>query len=113
MKRLAAILLLIFFAGCSGPEHISVAEFKREYAMVGQPQSMKSVEFLGVRDGSAFLKIRSMPILGSKWKERLVYVELTEVDAGFRESLAKRPNQSPEPTVMSVTPPAAQEPRQP
>jgi hypothetical protein len=25
----------------------------------------------------------------------------------------KRPNQSPEPTVMSVTPPAAQEPRQP
>jgi hypothetical protein len=25
----------------------------------------------------------------------------------------KRPNQSPEPTAMSVTPPAAQEPRQP
>jgi hypothetical protein len=66
MKRVTAILLLALFAGCSGPEHISASEFKREYAMAGQPQSVKTLEFLGVHDGRAFLTIGSIPIFGSK-----------------------------------------------
>jgi hypothetical protein len=36
-----------------------------------------------------------------------------EVSEKNRKAWYKRPNQSPEPTAMSVTPPAAQEPRQP
>ena len=104
MKHFAAIALVLVMTGCSEPERVSVAEFKREYEMVGMPQTMKDVEFLGVRDGRAFLKIRSMPLVGSKWKERVTYVELKELDAALRESLEKKPNKAPEPTPPSVTP---------
>jgi hypothetical protein len=94
IKLLFLIVLLSLTAGCSGPDHISVADFKTEYAMVGAPQTMRDVSFLGVRDGKAFLKIRSMPIVGSKWKERIVYVELSELDAATRDFISKQPNQA-------------------
>ena len=77
----------LFLAGCSTPMRISAADFKREYAMVGQPQTMRSVTYLGVREGRALLKIGSLPVLGGKWKERIVYVPVEELDPAFRRTL--------------------------
>lgn len=91
MKILLWIACLMLFVGCSGPEHVSVAEFKKEYAWVGQPQSMKHVTFLGPREGSVFLKISSMPLIGREWKDRVIFVKLDELDDSFRLSLPQEP----------------------
>jgi len=93
MKPLALIILVLLLSGCSGPERVSVAEFKKEYAAVGQPASMRHVEYLGVRDGRAYIKVSSMRLNGSKWKERVIFVELEELDEALRNSLPQRPNQ--------------------
>ncbi len=50
---------------------------------------MHDVAYLGLRDGKAFIRIRSMSPVNQKWSDRLIYVELNEVDAAFRDLLPK------------------------
>ena len=89
MKRLAPLFLALFLCACTGPEHVSPAEFKKQHAWVGQPQTMHHVEYLGRRDGRAFIRVSSMSTVGKKWSDRVIYVELAELDAAFRDSLPK------------------------
>jgi hypothetical protein len=82
-------VLAFLLCGCSGPKHVSAAEFKKQYASVGMAQSMHSVTYLGQRDGRAYINRRSMNTISGKWSDHVVYVELTELDAAFRDSLPK------------------------
>ena len=89
MKRLTSLLLALVLCGCSGPQRVTPAEFKKQYAEVGMPQSMHSVTYLGCRDGRAHIQCSSMSTVSRKWSDHVIYVELTELDATFRDSLPK------------------------
>lgn len=89
MKLLTPLLLALLLCGCSGPKRVTPAEFKKQYAEVGMPQSMHSVTYLGHRDGRAYIKRSSMSTVSRKWSDHVIYVELTELDATFRDSLPK------------------------
>ena len=71
------------------PKRASPAKFKSEYADVGKPQTMHVVTYLGQRDGRAYIKRSSMSLIGRKWSDHVIYVELSELDASFRDSLPK------------------------
>src|SRR5262245_59328265 len=89
MRLLVALLLACALCGCSGPDHVSATEFKGQYGWVGQPQSMHAVTYLGQRDGRAFIRVSSMSAVSQKWSDRVIYVELSELDPEFRSSLPK------------------------
>ena len=71
------------------PKRVSPAEFKKEYAWVGKPQTMHNVTYLGQRDGRAYINHSSKSAFSGKWSDRVTYVELAELDAAFRDSLPK------------------------
>ena len=86
---LSLIVLMILLVGCNEANKISTSEFKRQYEL-GNMQTMKSAEYLGQKDGKAFMKIKTMSSLDSKkWSEEIVYAELNELDDKFKESLPK------------------------
>jgi len=71
------------------PKRVSPADFKKEYAAVGMPQTMHSVTYLGQREGRAYINHSSKSVIGGKWSDSVIYVELAELDATFRDSLPK------------------------
>ena len=72
------------------PKRVSPAKFKSEYADVGLAQTMHVVTYLGQRNGRAYINRRSMSWLNQKqWSDHVVYVELSELDETFRNSLPK------------------------
>ena len=90
MKLFMPFLIALLLCGCSKPEHVAPAEFKKQYAWVGQAQTMHDISYLGQRDGRAFIRVRSMSTYDSeKWSDRVIYVELVELEPVFRESLPK------------------------
>jgi len=48
---------------------------------------MHSVEYLGQRDGAAYINHQSMSLFTGKFKERVIYTPLEDFDATFRASL--------------------------
>jgi hypothetical protein len=97
MKRLSPLLLLLLLCGCAGePEHVSPTEFKHEYEWVGKAQSVRAVNYLGQRDGKAFLRVRSMSMTNQKkWKNHVIYVELSELEPALRASLPTAERKGP------------------
>ena len=98
MKIAAFILSALLLAGCSEPERVSAAEFKKLFTEVGVPQTVRHVTYLGERDGRCYIKISSISPLSKTWSEHIVYVEVGELDVAFRSSLPRGPNQTVEPT---------------
>jgi c-di-GMP-related signal transduction protein len=70
--------------------HVSATEFERRFAWVDQQQSMETVTYLGQENGRAFIRLRSMSTIGEKWSDRVIYVELAELDSRFRDSLPQK-----------------------
>ena len=89
MKILAAIFLVAFLCGCSGPERVSPKEFEKQYAWVGQLQTMQNVTYLGQRGGRAYIKISSMSVISREWSDHVIYVELANLDPAFRDILPR------------------------
>jgi len=87
MKLLTAFLLAISLCGCRGPEHVAVADFKDQYDWAGKAQTMHDVVYLGQRAGRAYIRVRSMSTVNQKWSDRIIYVELSELDPTFRAAL--------------------------
>jgi hypothetical protein len=88
MKLLAPLLLTLLLGGCTGSEHVSPAEFKRQYAGIGQHQTMHDIAYLGQRDGRAFIRVSSMSSVNQgKWSDHVIYVDLAELEPAFRDSL--------------------------
>jgi hypothetical protein len=71
------------------PKPVTPAEFKKEYAQVGMAQTMHNVTYLGQRKGRAYINHSSKSVVSGKWSDRVIYVELAELDATFRDSLPK------------------------
>jgi hypothetical protein len=89
MKFIAPLILAALLCGCTGPEHVSPAEFRKQYGLVGEPQTMHSLSYVGQRDGKAFIRVSSMSTVSKKWSDHIIYVELTELDPAFRDALPK------------------------
>jgi len=68
---------------------VSPDKFKSEYALVGQPQTMHVITYLGQRDGRAYINRKSRSPFGPVWTDHVIYVELSELEPSFRESLPK------------------------
>ena len=90
MRLLCAVLLVGVLCGCNGPDHVSASDFKRQYASVSTPGTMRDYVYLGQRDGRAYIRVSSMSLVNKhKWSDRVIYVELSELDPVFRETLPK------------------------
>lgn len=70
---------------------VSPSEFQKHYALVGTPETMRSTKFLGQENGKVFIRVHSMSPVTRDWSERVIYVELDELDPAFRESLPQQP----------------------
>lgn len=72
---------------------VTAAVFKEEYEWVGKAQDMHEVSYLGQQNGKAFIRKRSMLHAGSflpgkaGWSERIIYVQIQDLDAEFRAKL--------------------------
>ena len=84
-----------FQAGVT-PKFVSTAEFEKEYASVGMAQTMHSVTYLGQRDGRAYIHRSSKSAISGKWSNHVIYVELADLDATFRDSLSKTEMKDPQ-----------------
>lgn len=71
------------------PRKVNPAQFKSEYDRVGKPQSMHEVTYLGQRDGRAYINRKSMSPFSRKWTDHVIYVEISELEPSFRNSLPK------------------------
>lgn len=89
MKLFAGLFLALLPCGCTGPEHVSPAKFKVQYAAVGKGGTMLTAHYLGQHDGRAFIRVSSMSTGSGKWLDHIIYVELAELEPTFRDSLPK------------------------
>ncbi len=89
MKRRIAVFVALVFCGCAGPDHVSSAEFKRQYAWVGRAQTVQNVTYLGRRDGRAFIEVSTRYPLNVGWSDHVIYVELAELEPEFLDALPK------------------------
>jgi hypothetical protein len=100
MKNIITIVVAAgFMAGvcvyAAEPSHISAKKFQEQYRL-GHMQTMKDSEFLGQKDGQAYLRIKSMSLTDPKqWSEQIVYVKLSELDKDFRDKLPAKEYQKP------------------
>jgi hypothetical protein len=81
MKPFTPLLLALLLFGCTGPEHVSPAKFKAQYAAVGQAGTMQTAQYLGQRNGRAFIRVSSMSTVSRKWSDHLIYVEVAELES--------------------------------
>jgi len=88
MRTLLALLLTFFLIACDGAEHVSAGEFMTQFGWVNKPQSVKAVSYLGQKDGKAFIQVRSMSSATQKWSDKVIYVELSELDASSQKALS-------------------------
>ena len=91
------------------PAHISAREFESQYQL-GHHQTLKDADYLGQSDGRAYLRLKSMSLINPHhWSERIVYVNLDELDKTFRDALppTKYPNLGNAETA--VRPPSAEQ----
>jgi len=89
MKPLSLLLLaLLLLAGCGGPKRVSGDDFAWEYRNRNQ-QTVRAAEYLGEKDGYSWLRVRTKPLVGSEWKERLWYSKTDELIPPLLEQIRK------------------------
>ena len=113
-KTAGSILLTFPRSGRMEFKDVSFLEGWKEYVAQSPSGVRLSARDVAEKeiDGRAFWTLGRH--MSSKVDEFCYFVGTrSELEAFFQSRRAKEPNQPPEPTAMSVTPPAAQEPRQP
>jgi len=83
MLTLTMAVLATALCGCKEPTRVSGAEFT---AMLKRnPESMRSTQFIGVRDdGMAILKVSEMSLTDKrKWKETFFVTPMTNLPSDF------------------------------
>jgi hypothetical protein len=98
-KHIIPITAASLLFGCATrstePSQISVSEFKSQYRL-GHNQTMMDSEYLGQKDGRAYLRIRSMSLSNPKqWSEQIAYVELSDLDKQFLDALPPKEYEQP------------------
>lgn len=101
MKILEHLLLLIAcmtfaFAGekkplkpLIKPEIVKLEVFMKTYASVGMAKGLHDVNFVGVQNGVAILKVGEMNPLTKGWRVKWIGVKVTELDSAFRAEVEK------------------------
>lgn len=85
------ILLLVFVAGlvvgCSTkPRHVSAADFQKQWEM-RHAQTVHWSSYLGETNGNVYMLRKTMPLVGSKWKEEVLFTETNGLAPGFLEQM--------------------------
>ena len=92
MKHTAKVfvLLLGLMLGCDKEEHISGADFQRQYEL-NNMQTVQWADYLGQKDGKAYLRIKTMSSVATdKWRERIVCADVGELDPAFARKLPQK-----------------------
>jgi len=89
--------------GCNEPAQVSGPEF---VAMLNRnPESMRSTEFVGVRDGQAVLKVTTMSLVNQRrWSDTFFVTAVTNLPKDFLNSVSApfRRESDYEPTASAV-----------
>jgi hypothetical protein len=87
-RRILPILFLVALtASCSTkPKHVSAAEFQREFEM-RHTQTMNWSAYLGETNGAVYMLRKTMPLVGSKWKEEVLFTETNGLAPGLLEQM--------------------------
>ena len=75
------VIMVFLLSGCGGPVRVDVARFNAEYAQVNVAHSMKSVKYIGINKGNAYLKISTILLINKSWSDEVIFVPLLELDA--------------------------------
>jgi hypothetical protein len=81
--------LFVFLYGCNELRHVTADELKWQY----QNRNMQSVywaDYLGEKDGKVYLLSKRAPLIGSTWKEEVLFTEVAGLDAAFLKSLREQ-----------------------
>ena len=81
------ILPLLFLAGlmvsCSTkPQHVSAADFQKQWDM-RNAQTVHWCSYLGETNGNVCMLRKTMPLVGSKWKEEVLFTETNGLPINF------------------------------
>ena len=80
---LLVVLVAAVASGCSTkPRHISAAEFQKQWKM-RNTQTVHWSSYLGETNGNVYMLRKTMPLVGSKWKEEVLFTETNGLPAGF------------------------------
>jgi hypothetical protein len=90
MRRLLYVgFLFVVLYGCNELHHVTADEFKWQY----QNRNMQSVywaDYLGEKDGKVYLLRKRAPMIGSKWKEEVLFTEVAGLDTEFLKTLREQ-----------------------
>ncbi len=94
MRKLLYLgFLFVFLYGCDELHHVTADEFKWQYQNRDM-QSVYSATYLGERDGKIYLFRKRAPLIGSKWKEDVLFTEVAGLDPIFLKNLREQKNTS-------------------
>jgi hypothetical protein len=88
-KFLISAFLLVFLFGCNELLHVTAEEFKWQYSNRNM-QSVYWADYLGEKDGKVYLLRKRAPLIGSKWKEEVLFTEVNGLDADFLKILREQ-----------------------
>ena len=83
----------VTFYPSNTPHPVPAKIFQRLYQQ-GNPQTAVATEYIGQKDGYAYLRVISIPLAQTKKRsEEIVYVKLADLDQPFRDSLPLNVNE--------------------
>ena len=90
MRTIAAAFLTVIAltaGNCTEAQRLDGREFQRQYEL-RDGQTMHVGEYLGQRQGRAYMRIKTMSTLFPEhWDEKLVFADLTDLDPDFKKLL--------------------------
>lgn len=102
MRKLLYLgFLFAFLYGCNELRHVTADEFKWQYQNRDM-QSVYSATYLGERDGKIYLLRKRAPLIGSKWKEEILFTEVAGLDTVFLKTLREREKASKETPNVAI-----------
>jgi hypothetical protein len=91
--RMAGNQTNVTFYPPNTPHPVPASMFQRLYQQ-GHPQAAVATEFIGQKDGYAYLRVISIPLNQSKKRsEEIIYVKLSDLDQPFRDALPPNTNE--------------------
>lgn len=93
--------LFVFLYGCNELHHVTADEFKWQYQNRDM-QSVYSGTYLGEKDGKIYLLRKRAPLIGSKWKEEVLFTEIAGLDTVFLKTLREREKASKETPNVAI-----------
>lgn len=80
------MLVMAVLTGCASVHHVPPKQFQIEANLM---QSLHWTEYIGQADGKAYLLRKSAPLVGSKWREDIIFTEVGSLSPEFLRQLQK------------------------